>query len=493
MTPVRKTVVFSITVIFSVLISFFCHSPYFDPFYNSDLAVHILMSHSLSVPKDLYYWGQDRLGSFLPMLAHFCSKVFGIGALASATFVQYTLLLASGLIFSSFIRNYLVKCAFIFVWFLPLLPFREVLLIGHPDGPQLFILSLAFYVYFNFFNKERKLILLILFGIAGPVSVWISELSTVPIGILSVGFCIQLFYDNYLILRNKYFYFAILLLIYAAGYTFILYAKLFAIKVNEYSVYLAPSDKVLDGLNLLIHDFGETLIFNSSTFWLPLANWLLILAMLMAVFIIINNVITGGYQSFSFINFIKREYIIFGIISVLTFVAIIMSNWVHLMNFSPRYFIIPYSFLMLTIFVVLGSKVEKQSMQMSAFVVVTSLVVGATSISIVFNNMKIRRPRIQELSEFKQLGKACLIGDYWYSYNIASISPGQIYATPHDKAYVRSDTQRDIVMKEDTIYLIANNWLPSFPDSILQFNKVLYRSDYEFKIHEAQVCMYIQK
>lgn len=35
---------------------------------NSDHAIHILMAESFDYTKDWYYWGQNRLGSFIPML-----------------------------------------------------------------------------------------------------------------------------------------------------------------------------------------------------------------------------------------------------------------------------------------------------------------------------------------------------------------------------------------------------------------------------------------
>ncbi|HXC05066.1 MAG TPA: hypothetical protein VNZ86_09975, partial [Bacteroidia bacterium] len=52
------------------LVSFWILSPWKSPFLNSDNAVHILMTYDCQLPEDLYFWGQDRLGSLIPLLGH---------------------------------------------------------------------------------------------------------------------------------------------------------------------------------------------------------------------------------------------------------------------------------------------------------------------------------------------------------------------------------------------------------------------------------------
>ena len=44
---------------------------------SSDHAIHILMADGFSFPHDLYYWGQDRLGSIIPIVGWFFYQ-FGV-------------------------------------------------------------------------------------------------------------------------------------------------------------------------------------------------------------------------------------------------------------------------------------------------------------------------------------------------------------------------------------------------------------------------------
>lgn len=50
------------------IISFRFYSALYYPALNSDNAVTVLMIHYFKLPDDLYFWGQDRLGSLIPLL-----------------------------------------------------------------------------------------------------------------------------------------------------------------------------------------------------------------------------------------------------------------------------------------------------------------------------------------------------------------------------------------------------------------------------------------
>lgn len=59
------------------IVSFFLFAPIYSNGYSSDNAIHVLMAYDFEFPTDLYYWGQDRLGSLIPMLAAIPVKLFG--------------------------------------------------------------------------------------------------------------------------------------------------------------------------------------------------------------------------------------------------------------------------------------------------------------------------------------------------------------------------------------------------------------------------------
>src|ERR1035437_5805494 len=99
-----KITYFVIQVIIAVFsICFF--SPLGSPFLNSDQAIHVLMANSISLPEDLYYWHQDRLGSMIPILASGLIKIFRIESIYAVTIVLYGMILATYYFFSKFLEN----------------------------------------------------------------------------------------------------------------------------------------------------------------------------------------------------------------------------------------------------------------------------------------------------------------------------------------------------------------------------------------------------
>jgi hypothetical protein len=84
----RFAYLFPIVIIF--LLSFRAFSPATAFTLNSDEASHVLMAYDFRFPTDLYYWGQDRLGSLVPLLAH--GLVWGLGPAVVVGVVHYGLM-----------------------------------------------------------------------------------------------------------------------------------------------------------------------------------------------------------------------------------------------------------------------------------------------------------------------------------------------------------------------------------------------------------------
>jgi len=53
-----------------IFFSFYNFAEIYFPLLNSDMAITILMAQNLNLPGDLYFWGQDRAGSLIPLLAN---------------------------------------------------------------------------------------------------------------------------------------------------------------------------------------------------------------------------------------------------------------------------------------------------------------------------------------------------------------------------------------------------------------------------------------
>lgn len=88
-----------------VSISFYFYAPCNSPLYNSDHAVHTLMSYDFTLPRDMFYWGQNRLGSLFPMVCYPFIKLFHIHPLYVVSVMNYIFLLITTLLVASFIKN----------------------------------------------------------------------------------------------------------------------------------------------------------------------------------------------------------------------------------------------------------------------------------------------------------------------------------------------------------------------------------------------------
>ncbi len=101
------------------VLSFRAFAFYRVPIFNSDNAVHIVMEQDLNLPEDLYYWGQNHLGSLLPIVSYFGVKIFSLSPIAAVSYVHYFLLLTGFLSFSSILSSNFSKLTLALVWFLP--------------------------------------------------------------------------------------------------------------------------------------------------------------------------------------------------------------------------------------------------------------------------------------------------------------------------------------------------------------------------------------
>ncbi len=115
-------------------------SPLGSPFINSDQAIHILMANSISIPDDLYYWNQDRLGSLLPILANLLVRIFHIESIYAITIILYGMLLGTWYFLSVFLENKFSKLLLFIVVFIPFPFFAEQVYVGHPYSAQFFFL-----------------------------------------------------------------------------------------------------------------------------------------------------------------------------------------------------------------------------------------------------------------------------------------------------------------------------------------------------------------
>ncbi|MBX2959002.1 MAG: hypothetical protein KF732_03505 [Flavobacteriales bacterium] len=248
------------------------------------------MSKNIEFPRDFYYWGQNRLGSFFPMVSFVFGKIFKFHLLYINSFVLYLFLFTSFVFLSKQLNNYFFKIALCTLIFFPIGEYRALVLIGHPYFSQL--LSAVFFVYFlhklkeylvnhSIFNKSVFLVA-VLFSMLSFIfyfiGVWISEFNLVFILIPLFYLIFDKSLQNILIknIKNSWFIF------YTLTTTIIFFLGLLLIKtIKEYSnddhVYDNPFINKFDDLYLNIEFFlaklKGTLLFKDDSLTESLFYW----------------------------------------------------------------------------------------------------------------------------------------------------------------------------------------------------------------------------
>ena len=530
-----------ITLFFTV--SFHSFALHRTPMFDSDNAVHVLMAQDLNLPEDLYYWGQNRLGSLLPILSHFGVKILSLSPIVAVSGVQYILMLIGFLSFSSILSSNLSRLTLALVWFLPAATFITTIQAAQPYTPQFATIgcALAFLHQLNSCKNSvlRQRSLLIIGSLVSLcLSLWISEQSIIIV--LIVGYLIRdkcITFDtlengskdlgtseknfekfNFISIignlignlnHSKIFNSTILI-----GIGFIIFAKISATRSFE-----------IFGINSLattwiVFQFVTKQTIQSITFSVDnLSLSFYSLACLGLVFFLI--VISGIYiqkswtKNFQIKTAIHQVFdsdlkwsLLFGINTIGSFLLLISSEWVYRSGIHIRYFNVVYLSLWLTI-IFYSDAVSKISPNLLKVEVVNSFkkylfkintpllvslllaaLIGSMSLPSYVYSLSPAKSQLSKLIGFKQLGEAGIIGDYWNSYVICSVDPKKLSCTPHDQDMVRSARSAQKAIASDKIYLVKERWLDSFPSQIIQFGTRLMKQGPEIKIDQYTLALY---
>ena len=534
-----------ITVFF--IISFRAFALYRIPAFNSDHAVHVLMAQDLKLPDDLYYWGQNRLGSLLPILSYFGVRILSLSPIVAVSSVQYFLMLIGFLSFCSILRSNFSKLTLALVWFLPAATFTSTIEAVQPYTPQFATIGCALAlihqlnIYRNGIFWQRGL-LIIGSLISLGLSLWISEQSIIIVlivGYLIRGKCIALdALENefkYLnksentpeknfskfnpiniigdLIRHlnysKIFNFTTLI-----GIAFIIIAKISA--TPSYGIFGINSLAI----TWIVFQSVMKLIIQSITF--SIDNWLLsfysVSCLGLASFLILISIIwiqKSWTKNFNFRTAIRQAFdsdlkwaVLFGVNTIGSFLLLISSEWVYRNEINIRYFSVVYLSLWLAI-IFYSDTISNLSLKSSRIGVVnsfkkylfkinTSLLVslllvafiGSMSLPSYAYSLSPAKSQLSKLMGFNQLGEAGIIGDYWNSYIICSVNPEKLSCTPHDRSMVRSARSAKKVMESAKIYLVKEGWLDHFPDQIVQFKTTLTKQGPEIKIDAYTLALY---
>ncbi|MEI6577231.1 MAG: hypothetical protein WCO63_13725 [Bacteroidota bacterium] len=476
----RDTRISWILIILIILVSFFNFSEAFYPWLNADAGVNILMTRTFSLPHDLYFWGQDRGGSLVPMIGHIFYARLGIGLIMSVS-LSHFLILASGFFaLCGMIENNKVRILVALLWFLP--PWhQQFFLVYNFLALQISLTALVVYFLAQSLNSAtflKGLPQLVIAGLILILGCWVSDL-------FFLTYCI-LFFFTLAGWKNKQKKINIFIFVLFGFTTFFLirWAKTYATPIPGYLQKLIASPEIIrSNVLIFIKSLTDIFSFRSETFTESIHAWVLVFGG--TVFVIAVRKSLSFFQKNN-----KKTWVVFYLVNgvaILTF--LLSSNWLHANGVGRWYFVPVYYSLMAAFFLItnaLSHHLKRRSWVMLFLIALTASFSGLYPLY-----FPQKRPaKLGKLSDFKKLGEAGIIADYWNAYVIACVNPAQLVATPHDRAQVRNTDFPEQVLHKPAIYLIKDQWMEQFPDSLQQFGRKLYKEGNEFVLGDCSLCRY---
>ena len=469
-----------------VLLSFFLYSSRYYPLLNSDDALNVLMAHYYKLPDDFYCWGQDRGGTLIPLISQLFIKLFHCSALVAVSLSNYLLLILGYWGLSSLIKSKYYKIILAVIWFLPVQ--RYIDLLRFPIGVQYSLLGFSLFLITLLEKKAAskwvvKHLLLLSITMVLSTTVWVSDLSMVPIAVL-LG-TLALFH----ILKHKNLRFDKAILPYffigtTACYLFVRYAKSFATTKTAHYLSINGFHELKNAMLLLWEALCKDLTFRRDDSGVSLYFFWPLLWVFAFAFFIVKKRLPVHLFSNKWSAFFLAD-------AVVVFAAMLASSWVLANGMGRWYFVATY--ISFSMFVLLTlDKAEKRCPKTLRYSVLVLAVLGAITpiYTMKYVEPKTLRPMADIVGEFTQLGEVGIIADFWNSYITSCPDPEHIKATPCDECGVRSQEIVDMVFEKDNIYVIRDMWMDHFPDTLQQFGHVLLKEGEPFNMGNCNVCKY---
>lgn len=478
-----------------ILCSFFIASPLYTPWYNSDHAVQVLMTERFDWLNDWFYWGQDRLGSWVPFLGHLFHKIFGFNGIWAASLALYVSLTLGFYFFQFFIRHYGLKILFCLAYFMPLGLFENQVFLGHPYAGQLLFIGACFYSLFHLkrANSQGKVFAWgLLFGSSFVLSIWMSDISI----ILAPMYFLFFFLDQSEVksdekrmawripkLKIKWGWYVFSIL---AAY--LVFGKLLGlVKENSisdprYIELFADKNEMEEGMTLL-----KTVLFNSFLFrignvLISFHTWFCGIALALGLFF--------NLKTYKIDTSLKAFLFVFTAFFVLRLT--LLSNWVVTFHYEPRYFTFAYILFLFSLFY-LWDKTEARFKKYGQFILAFAVIFSALHF-IIRQNADLTHTK-KEISyqklvkETESLNECTLIGSYWHVYNLASTKPSKIIPIPQQGDFLRNKQDLKKAFAGKDIYFVAGKAF-KYPDYTLQHGRILKKKGTVFQKKIYRYCAY---
>lgn len=461
---------FWVALALTVSLSFVLYSPIYYTGLNSDYALHALMAEDFRLPDDLYIWGENRIGSLMPMLAVPLVKL-GLTGLWAMSVVQYLFLLAAYFMWQSLFRSIWIKLALMFMLFIPIYPWQEFVMISHPVTLFVFFFGLSALL----FDKAKAKMALGAFSsrdywmaaLVGFVGLWSTEQLLVPMGLM----WLLLLFPNgksdfsalWKKLSNDAHFRKVALLPLPVFVGLALLKVSFAHRARaNFSKFVSPAEFV-DQFTLIIFRLKKVLSFDHYL-WLSVFTWLCVLSILLLLVLAFRKKSLSKEMS----NALPDR--IFLIAAAAMFLMVLISKWA-LVNFTePRYFV-PVVFSLAIYFFIKGERL-KISPVFTLLMAVGAFTAFAQNHHFQrTNDILIRRRQMVEKLEIDR--PTGIVASYWFAYVSGAVHSPMAMATVFPGDNCRNRRQVDEVLSKPEIVVINNQWDGELTDTLQLYGRTL--------------------
>jgi hypothetical protein len=385
-------------------------------YFNSDQAVHVLMIQDFKWPADAYYWGQNRLGSILPLLGYIFYSVIKINPIILLFFINYCMLAAGWLIFSKYLKSDWAKLLFCLCLFFPHPTYFYIIQIGHPYQGQFLTIALSTIFLKDLYHKYESLekwtikdyLKLLSTIFTSLLAIWVSEFSL--IFYVFILFYI-LFSERFRKSNFSFSAFKSNLLLPIITCVSLLLIGIFVLKdiKNNYQ-----KDPIYDKFFITdLKDIKLQFSYLSDLFFdvLLLRNHHTIFecifyySVVIAVIVIILNFKKLDQKTKTILNAFIYTFLI-------SFLLLFFSSWNYRGKYDPKYHTLLYPFLLIFIGIGIGNFSKWKQ-------IILVFIVG---FPVVYSNYDYIKNNYDNESMFKKydaithLPKGTLVADYWKAY-----------------------------------------------------------------------------
>jgi hypothetical protein len=303
------------------------------------------MAKTFQLPRDFYYWGQNRLGSLLPMVASLFGRVFPVHTLYICSFVQYAFLFTGFYLISTQLKSPLLKIAICAVIFMPVNEYIYLVELGHPYSSQLFAGSIFIYMCsalrkYLLANRQfglKQLLISVLLSFGSSffflVGIWVSEFNAVLVLIPMIFILKEKELRTIILERFRNIYFIIfellLLVLFISTLHFYKLIKANGLEDEAYNkVFLDNAQDIGKNVDFFLARLKASLLFTDPHPFENFFNWYLIIFSGIIFVILKTN------------KRVQKSTLIYSLLVVCTVSTIMLfcSIWNLRSDFRPRYF-----------------------------------------------------------------------------------------------------------------------------------------------------------